>query len=224
MEMVSKAVGLYFADRDFRFLHDCVADLFAELLQADLERLRAGDVEKVKLAAKWWPSLDSYGRSTLLCESIALRLFPRHSDPKYPTLEVWHYAYRVRECLWKEVLVPLRSGPRTAGGLMAPNQWELLSYERVASDYQEQVAEGKATMATGALFPHEILISACGGEAEDKVAELQWRRMVEDLSKKGKLTNCMAVCAMSGSIETRLQVVCVALIFCLASLRAGADG
>lgn len=109
MEMVSKAVGLYFADRDFRFLHDRVADLFAELLQADLERLRAGDVEKVNLAAKWWPSLDSYGRSTLLCESIALRLFPRHSDPKYPTLEVWHYAYRVRERLWKEVLVPLRS-------------------------------------------------------------------------------------------------------------------
>ncbi|MQL80670.1 hypothetical protein Taro_013128 [Colocasia esculenta] len=238
MEMAGKAVGLYSADRDFRFLHDRVADLFAELLRADLERLRAGDVEKVGLAAKWCPSLDSsYDRSTLLCESIARRLFPLHSDPEYPTLEERHYAYRVRERLRKEVLVPLRRALALPEVLMASNQWELLSYERVASgamrthkdlfmrhdgkrlaDYQEQVAEGKTTMAAGALLPHEILASACGGEAEDKVAELQWRRMVEDLSKKGKLTNCMAVCAMSGNMEKTLQAACVALGLLVAEL------
>ncbi|KAE8009142.1 hypothetical protein FH972_005595 [Carpinus fangiana] len=37
-------------------------------------------------------------------------------------------------------------------------------------------------------------------DAAIQVADLQWKRMVEDLSKKGKLGNCLAVCDISGSM------------------------
>ncbi|RWR78827.1 plant/T31B5-30 protein [Cinnamomum micranthum f. kanehirae] len=55
----------------------------------------------------------------------------------------------------------------------------------------------------------------------DEVKELQWKRMVEDFSNKGKLSNCISVCDVSGSMdrekhyysflyEVRMEV-CVAL-------------
>ncbi|KAE8038679.1 hypothetical protein FH972_011160 [Carpinus fangiana] len=37
-------------------------------------------------------------------------------------------------------------------------------------------------------------------DAAIQVADLQWKRMLEDLSKKGKLRNCLAVCDVSGSM------------------------
>ncbi|ERN06176.1 hypothetical protein AMTR_s00016p00127870 [Amborella trichopoda] len=48
-----------------------------------------------------------------------------------------------------------------------------------------EVKRGEKKIAAGALLPHEILASR-----EDQVAELQWRRMVEDVKKQGKLSNC----------------------------------
>ena len=35
----------------------------------------------------------------------------------------------------------------------------------------------------------------------DEVDELQWKRMVDDLLKKGKMRNCIAVCDLSGSMN-----------------------
>ncbi|RZC59433.1 hypothetical protein C5167_006741 [Papaver somniferum] len=43
------------------------------------------------------------------------------------------------------------------------------------------------------------------------VAELQWQRMVNDLSKKGKLKDCLALCDVSGSMGGTPMEVCVAL-------------
>ena len=45
----------------------------------------------------------------------------------------------------------------------------------------------------------------------DEVKELQWKRMVEDLSKKGKLSNCLSVCDVSGSMDETPMEVCVTL-------------
>lgn len=44
-----------------------------------------------------------------------------------------------------------------------------------------------------------------------KVAELHWSRMFEDLSEKGKLTNCIAICDVSGSMSGTPMEVSVAL-------------
>lgn len=60
------------------------------------------------------------------------------------------------------------------------------------------------------MLPHEIIASLKEEEGE-KVAELQWARMVEDLSKKEKLTDCIAVCDVSRSMYGTPMEVCVAL-------------
>lgn len=225
-EMAIRAIERHTRDPDYRLLHDRVADVFAELLAADLRHLNAGEVAKISLAAKWCPSVDSsYDRSTLLCEAVARRVFPRSSDPDYLSLSDAHYAYRVRDRLRRAVLVPLRRAIELPEVYMSAGKWSILPYSRVASvamknykkhflkhdrerftQYLDDVKKGKAKIAAGALLPHEIV-----NDSGDEVAELQWKRMVEDLSKIGSLRNCIAVCDVSGSMDGTPMEVSVAL-------------
>jgi hypothetical protein len=76
--------------------------------------------------------------------------------------------------------------------------------------YLEDVKAGKTTIAAGALLPHKIIGSLVDGDG-GKVAELQWKRMVDDLLKKGKMRNCLAVCDVSGSMNGIPMEVSVAL-------------
>nr|POE71098.1 uncharacterized protein CFP56_27103 [Quercus suber] len=111
---------------------------------------------------------------------------------------------------------------------MSAKQWNSLPYNRVASvamktykglfekhdkerfeEYLEKVKSGKAKIAAGALLPHQIIKSLY--EDGGLVAELQWERMVSDVAKKGKLTNCIAVCDVSGSMNGTPMEVSVAL-------------
>ncbi|MFS7944010.1 putative von Willebrand factor A-like domain superfamily [Helianthus anomalus] len=204
-------------DLDYKFLHDRVSALFAELLRSDIKLLANRESQKISLAAKWCPSLDSsLDRSTLLCESIAKKVFPREEHTEYEGVEEAHYAYRVRDRLRKQVYI-------------GQNQWHLIPYNRVASvamknykekflkhdtlsseEYLNNVKSGKAKIAAGALLPHEI-ISCLEDEDGGQVAELQWNRMVEDMLKKGKLNNCLAICDVSGSMCGTPMEVCVAL-------------
>ncbi|KAL6011725.1 hypothetical protein ACLOJK_002189 [Asimina triloba] len=235
IEMARRVVDRHDRDADYRCLHDRGADFFAELLLRDMEAMKSGNLNKISLAAKWCPSLDSsFDHSTLLCESIARRVFPRESEAIYGAIEEQHYAYRVRDRLRKEVLVPLRRILQLPEVYMSANRWAELPYDRVASvamknykklfrkhdaerfaAYLNDVRQGKATIAAGALLPHEILaLRTDYGKLEsgaDEVAELQWKRMVEDLSKKGNLSNCLAVCDVSGSMAGTPMEVCVAL-------------
>ncbi|XVF81477.1 hypothetical protein PTKIN_Ptkin15bG0158400 [Pterospermum kingtungense] len=228
--MAKKALERYSRDPDFRFLHERVSDLFAATLDADMGLLKSGEMRKIGLAAKWCPSIDSsFDKSTLLCESIARKIFPREYYPEYEGIEEAHYAYRVRDQLRKEVLVPLRKVLELPEVYIGANRWDSIPYNRVASvamkfykekflkhdserfsKYLLDVKAGKSTIAAGALLPHEIIASlhdSDGGE----VAELQWKRMVSDLLQKGKLRNCMAVCDVSGSMMGIPMKVSVAL-------------
>ncbi|XP_030459742.1 uncharacterized protein LOC115680146 [Syzygium oleosum] len=225
-----KLLVRYKRDGDFRFLHDAVSGHFAHCLTADLDFLKSGEINRISLAAKWCPSLDSsFDLVTLLCESIAKRVFPRDRFPEYEGLEEAHYAYRVRDRLRKDALVPLRRVLELPEVYMSAGRWGDVPYNRVASvamklykdkflkhdgerfrSYLADVKSEKATIAAGALLPHEIVASLDdpdGGE----VAELQWKRMVEDLSKAGKLENCIAVCDVSGSMSGTPMEVSVAL-------------
>ncbi|KAK3001238.1 hypothetical protein RJ639_020365 [Escallonia herrerae] len=218
--MAKKAVDRYTRDPDYKFLYERVSDLFAECLKSDIALCDSGEFNKISLAAKWCPSLDSsFDKSTLLCESIAKKVFPRESYVEYQGIEDAHYAYRVRDRLRKEVLVPLRKALALPEVYMGANDWGSIPYNRVASvamktykekflkhdkdrfeEYLEKVKAGKAKIAAGALLPHQIIRSlndADGGQ----VAELQWKRMVDDMSEKGKLKNCMAICDVSGSMD-----------------------
>ncbi|KAL5717440.1 hypothetical protein ACHQM5_010440 [Ranunculus cassubicifolius] len=228
---VRKAIHKYKGDVDYRLLHDKVSDLFAELLISDMEFYKTQDFKKISLASKWCPSLDSsFDRSTLVCESIARRVFPRHSYPEYNNVEEAHYAYRVRDRLRKEVLVPLRKTLELPEVYMSSKEWNTLPYNRVASvamknytdifakhdkerfqEYLDKVKSGDAKIAAGALLPHQIIASLGKNEDCKEVAELQWKRMIDDLSKIGKLKNCLAICDVSGSMAGTPMEVAVAL-------------
>jgi len=225
--LAKKLVERYNRDPHFKFLHDCISDHFADCLKKDIEFLKCGSSTKISLAAKWCPSVDSsFDRATLLCESIAKRIFPRE---EYEGVEEAHYAYRVRDRLRKDVLVPLRKVLELPEVFIGANRWNLIPYNRVASvamefykekflkhdkkrfeKYLEDVKAGKTTIAAGALLPHDIIKSLGDGDGGE-VAELQWKRMVDDLLKKGKMRNCLAVCDVSGSMLGIPMEVCVAL-------------
>ncbi|KAK2636880.1 hypothetical protein Ddye_031672 [Dipteronia dyeriana] len=228
--MATKVLNRYSHDPEFRFLYERVSDYFAESLKKDVEFLESGDSTKVSLAAKWCPSIDSsFDRVTLICESIAKKVFPRESYPEYEGIEEAHYAYRVRDRLRKQVLVPLRKVLELPEVYIGDNRWDLIPYNRVASvamkfyknkflkhdqerfsDYIEKVKSGKAKIAAGALLPHEIIESLYDDDG-GQVGELQWKRMVGDLLMKGKLRNCLAVCDVSGSMTGTPMEVSVAL-------------
>lgn len=218
-------------------MHHQVSDLFAECLKSDLENFKSNEYKKITLAAKWCPSLDSsFDRSTLLCEAIARKVFPRESYPEYEGVEEAHYAYRVRDQLRKEVLVPLRKVLQLPEVYMGANQWGAIPYDRVASvamklykekfmkhdeerfkKYLEDVKAGKSKIAAGALLPHEIIASLKDGDSGE-VGKLHWKRMVEDMLKQGKMKNCLAVCDVSGSMCGTPMEVCVALGLLLSEL------
>lgn len=228
LNKAKKAYERYCTDPMYRFLHDCIADMFAEELKKDVKYLNSGEAGEISLASKWCPSIGSaYDKATLICESIARRMFPRDSDPDYERIEEAHYAFRVRDRLRKQVLVPLHKALELPELYMSSKQWESLPYDRVPSvamknykkhflwhdnrrfsGYIEEVGNEEERIAAGALLPHEIIVSLKDG---NEVAELQWRRMVEDLKKKGKLTNCIALCDVSCSMEGTPMEACIAL-------------
>ncbi|KAM0872860.1 hypothetical protein ACQ4PT_038420 [Festuca glaucescens] len=230
VEHAQVTVSRYDSDENFRFLYDRVADLFAELLKSDLEHLRSGDTAKIGLAAKWCPSLrSSYDRSTLLCEAIARRIFPRESNPDYLSLSDEHYAYRVRSRLRREVHVPLRKVLELPEVYMTKGKWDELPYARVASlamrqykdafqkhdksgvdGFFDEVRAGLAKIPADAVLPHDIVAAALKGE-HDESAELQWRHMVSTLASEGRLTNCIAMCALSSSVEKPPAAAAIAL-------------
>ncbi|EOA20127.1 hypothetical protein CARUB_v10000406mg [Capsella rubella] len=228
--MGKDAFTRYSHDPDYRFLHERVSELFADHLKRDVEFLTSGETNKISLAAKWCPSLDSaFDKATLLCESIARKIFPRESFPEYEGVEEAHYAYRVRDRLRKQVLVPLRKTLQLPELYMGASDWGSLPYNRVASvamktykeiflkhdaerfqQYLDDAKTGKTKLAAGALLPHEIIRSLKDGDG-GQVAELQWKRMVDDLKKKGTLKNCIAISDVSGSMEGDPMEVAVAL-------------
>ncbi|CDY22349.1 BnaA06g36710D [Brassica napus] len=227
-EKAKKALERYNSDANYRLLFDCIADLFSGLLKTDLECLNANELYKISLAAKWCPSVDSsYDKTTLICEAIARKMFSRD---EYEGVEESHYAYRIRDRLRKQVLVPLRKALALPEVSMSAKEWNHLKYNRVASvamtnykrlfekhdserfrEFLEDVKSGKKKMAAGALLPHEIISQLSEDEVGAEVAELQWARMVEDVAKKGKMKNSLAVCDVSGSMAGVPMEVCVAL-------------
>ncbi|KAL9226797.1 hypothetical protein vseg_002568 [Gypsophila vaccaria] len=246
-ELGKKVIVKYSHDPDYRFLHERVSDLFARRLREDVRALKEGEMGKISLAAKWCPSLGSgMDRGTLLCEAIGRKVFPREEYwEEYGGLEEVHYAYRVRDRLRREVLVPLRKALQLPELFMGGNRWGQLNYTRVASvamrtykdvflkhdeerfkAYLEDVKTGKAKIAAGALMPHEIVGEALkGGDDGGEVAELQWKRMVQDLKKGGAqggknnvLGNCIGICDVSSSMEGTPLEVCVSLGILLSEL------
>ncbi|KAK9286993.1 hypothetical protein L1049_015401 [Liquidambar formosana] len=228
VDRARRAIEKYFCDPNYRLLHDQLSEGLAELLRSDVKFLNSGEKRKISLASKWCPSIDSsYDKSTLICENTARKVFPRDSDSQYDGLEEAHYAYRVRNRLHKEVLIPLRKEihmseekcNRVAFNTMKAyktykNLYGECDEEMLYQHYFEVVHKcGKATIGEGLKLPHQIITSCLKEESESpEVAELQWGRLVEEFSKKGKFKNSLAVCDLSGNMRGSLmEDVCIAM-------------
>ncbi|XP_050231701.1 uncharacterized protein LOC126680592 [Mercurialis annua] len=223
VDMAKKVYKKFNQDPDFRYLYQRISDFFAGLLKADMAHLKSGDIRNISLAAKWCPSLDSsFDRSILLCESIARNLFPRESYCEYEGVEESHYAYRIRDRLRKEVLVPLRKVLELPEVYIGANKWSEIPYNRVSSvamklykerflkhnfkrfsNYLKDVKSNKAKIAADALLPHEI-ISSLNDDDGGQVAELQWKNKKKKPSSEDgtmrKLKNCIAICDVSSEM------------------------
>jgi hypothetical protein len=129
-----------------------------------------------------------------------------------------HYAYRVRDGLRKQVLVPLRRALELPEIYMSANQWNLLRYDRITSKAMKTYkrlfykhdehrfsqhlfltvnSPKKMPKTTNKeLLPYEILRSffhhRTSHEAAE-AAELQWKRMIDAYCSKGKFVNCISV-------------------------------
>ncbi|KAL8100152.1 hypothetical protein AgCh_032421 [Apium graveolens] len=200
--------------------------LRANLLKADVEWLNLKKPKNISLAGKWCPSIDSsYDKHTLICTSIAKKLFPRKLYPEYEAIGDDQYVMALQNRLRKQVLVPLQEALKLPEIYMCTQKWDSLPYSRVASvamktytdifmdhdkkrfsKYLEDVKQGKEKIASGALFPHDIIRSclARSSDGQEIVAELQWNGMVDDMLNKGKLTNSLAISDVSGSMFSGL--------------------
>ncbi|CAL4947134.1 unnamed protein product [Urochloa decumbens] len=203
------ALNKYRGDQRYHRLFNSIADFFADSLRGDLDKHNNGDSSKISLAAKWCPSVGStIDQSTLLCEAIARRIFPRAD---YTSLTEDQYVYRVLGRFRREVLVPLRKVLELPEMYISQGRWSQLPYHRVPKEamrlytplfkkhdgvrfdkYLSDVEAGisnkagkrkLAEMPAGALLPHELVI-LMAKEQSPRVdqAVSQWRRIVDDIA------------------------------------------
>lgn len=239
--MGRRVVEKFKNDKDYRFLHNRISELFADHLKSDIQFLELGEIEKISLASKFCPSLDSsYDKSTLMCEAIGRLLFPRGVYVEYNGMEEAHYAFRVRDRLRKQVLIPLRKSLDNGGDLEAK-----LREKRVVKDlfgdktfraYQNMYH--KLVLKNGYYVKDDekfrLLVEFASSVNEGNVSyftnhivdffkhgvvEFQWHKLVEDLSKKEEWSNCLAISIVSESSKgTRLWDFSVSMGLLLSEL------
>ncbi|KAL2924013.1 hypothetical protein RDABS01_015504 [Bienertia sinuspersici] len=242
MAVARRAVCRYVQDPGYRFLHERVSDMFADLLRSDFETLKNGNVEELSFAARDCPSIDSsYDRHTLLCESIAKKVFPRESDPDYLGIEEVHYVYRVRSRLRKDVLAPLRSASekeaqRKQKGdedvsdctliFMKKAYQKMLKMKDDASKkrYYRNIMSMilKASDQCLPLTPPSI-IASLKKEENIEVKAMEWQNMVQSFSNRSKLSNSVAVCDISDEMKETTRNVSISMGLLISELNSNAS-
>ncbi|CAD6247852.1 unnamed protein product [Miscanthus lutarioriparius] len=145
-------------------------------------------------------------------------LFPKGFAPELAAdLADKHYAYHSCERLRKAALVPLRRTLKLSEVFISTCAWESVAYMRVASvamknykelflkhdtdrfnSYLTDVKSSKKRITICTLLPHKIITSL--GD-DGNMADLQWQRMVDDMRTLDRLSNYVAMCDVSRSIE-----------------------
>ncbi|GFQ03055.1 uncharacterized protein l728 [Phtheirospermum japonicum] len=106
----------------------------------------------------------SYDQTTLLCETIAKKVFPREEYPEYEGVEEAHYAYRVRDRLRKQVLVPLRKTLELPEVYMGANDWGSIPYNRDEDDESGHVSRSMSGIPMEVSVALGVLVSELSGE------------------------------------------------------------
>ncbi|XP_068305244.1 uncharacterized protein [Pyrus communis] len=205
MDMARKAVEMYERDPNYQLLHERVSDLYAECLTSDIQNLKEYEKEKMAdvvelrltTAARWCPSVDSYyDRATLLCESIARKVFLREKGSQGVGVEEEaDYGFRVREQLMTEVLEPLRTFMKQC---LYDDDFPRERRSYAVKKYWMDVKASNSKIEGSAMRLDEIICHTNNRNFE-QLADPQWKAMVEEIYlEQGKLKNCLAVCDVSG--------------------------
>ncbi|KAJ4854946.1 uncharacterized protein T069G_10504 [Trichoderma breve] len=208
----------------YRTLHVAVARLFADQLHSDLAALRDSDHRAkrgISLCAKWAPSHGNFhDRHTCIISSIAEILYPRESLASVVSTSDSREVYLryAREQYRKDVSA-LRKHLEVVERDISASTFDKIKYDRVPSiamknytrvfiekdldrfqEYVGKVAEGKANISGAHLSQHE-LINHTMREIEAKVADGQWKTLVQRIKDSGTLSSCIAVCDVSSSMS-----------------------
>ncbi|KAM1340316.1 hypothetical protein ACFX2H_038728 [Malus domestica] len=206
---------MYKRDPNFQLLHE---QNLKKYEQQQLDNAYGPTQWELELTptARWCPSVDCFfDRATLLCESIARKVFPREEcakDVSDQEEEEADYASRVQERLMDEVLMPLRKFMNSGYSHDFPAERR----SDVVKEYMNDVDDaGKSEIEADAMFPHEI-IRYVNYRNFAELVDPQWKAMVEEIYvKQGKLKNCLAMCDVSGRMVGHPMNVSLGLGLCV---------
>ncbi|KAK2745198.1 hypothetical protein FQN55_006323 [Onygenales sp. PD_40] len=212
-----------------RALHLTIARLFATQLRKDMLALESGNpsaIRDISLCAKWAPSPTRFhDKHTLIATTIAELLYPPTTDIS-TTDQRTTYLKHAREQYRAHTLSPLRKALHIVERDISANTLSNIQYSRVPSlamnrykslfknkdgvrfhDYIVDVAMGKATISGAVLTPgqlvKQVIYSRYGNEDDMAmaVANAQWNTLVQRIRDSGSLSDAIAVCDVSGSMN-----------------------
>ncbi|KAL6282837.1 hypothetical protein ACE6H2_013766 [Prunus campanulata] len=194
----NKAVDRYHGDPDYWFLHDRVTDLMAECLKHDIQQFNQHLQQRREREQGQDQDANEKKMQTLEF-NVTRESQSEFSNPM-----------SLQRRLHKEVLVPLRQtlapanqeGANKWGYDPCPAHKYMLALKKAIAS--ESVSENM--IEASAVLPHRIVRYAVEYNGRyERAAELQWKRMVEDVYKKqGRLNNCLAVCDAGASVSVAL--------------------
>ncbi|GAM17843.1 hypothetical protein SAMD00019534_010180 [Acytostelium subglobosum LB1] len=193
-------------------------------LKADLKALEEDPKASVSLAAKWAPTEGNHDDvKSSAAKKLALVLSVNRTNAKKE--------YR------KRFLVPLRRQIKITETLMSQDGWDKIEFGKVPSRcmklqrksfekheperfaaYTAALTKGEAKVNAKQLFPHEICKSYFNASAVDPILEAQWKVLQEETAKLGKLSDCIVLSDVSGSMSGTPMEVSVALGLLISSL------
>lgn len=215
--------------------------LIAKQLVEDTTHMELG--EPVSLCAKWAPSQGSmWEKKHRFASKIAYQIFrgdefPMEWKQHRATLLAKH-RFEVMTSYRKEILSPLRKKLALVECNMSGGKWDEIEYPRVPSkammiyrkafekhssermtQYIEDLGNGKASIRTTGLMPHEIvkkyMDSSCGRIKPPSeccgILEAQWSTMVDDVKREGSLGKTISIVDVSASMEGVPMCVAIAM-------------
>ena len=220
-ERHQNATKRFESDAVYRALHMTVARLFADQLREDTKALRSNDPRKkrqISLCAKWAPSHKLFhDKHTFVVSTIAELLHPIEGE-----MDRELYLRHARELYRKDVsalrqhldVVERKLTAKTLGEIKyerLPSTamhnyasiFEEKDYQRF-SEYLDQVVEGKTQISGATLLPSTLIQTAqlMRSELRQKVANYQWKTLVQRIKDSGNLESSIAVCDVSGSMHS----------------------
>ncbi|XP_068305280.1 uncharacterized protein [Pyrus communis] len=177
----------YERDPNYQFLHNRVSDVFAADFRSDFEKLKkkkpnekmnCDDFSKSSAPFVLGPIENGCTSYDYNASCIAITTIPLCESI---ARKVFPHGEEEGE---NEVDYTYRVLNRLSKEVLEP-VWEHSPYFLV-----DNVKAGKSNTSADVLLLHKIIFY-----------KLQWKAMVEDLSNKGKLKNCLAVCEVTGTLS-----------------------